>query len=124
MGAGVCNRINHLSAKAMKIITSSVPWDISQIFITLQQQLNPLFKEHRGKDLQFKIEREGNKVLVSKPEMYDGYLFTIEAMGKELHIGKSEHYVDDVNQITLQSIIETLQMEIQGGNDIIYISGE
>ncbi|WP_107831149.1 hypothetical protein ABZR88_04720 [Mucilaginibacter yixingensis] len=108
----------------MKIITSSVPWDISQIFITLQQQLNPLFKEHRGKDLQFKIEREGNKVLVSKPEMYDGYLFTIEAMGKELHIGKSEHYVDDVNQITLQSIIETLQMEIQGGNDIIYISGE
>ena len=108
----------------MKIITATAAWDIDRLYILLKQQLNQLFKEHRQSELIFDIEKNGNSIIISKPGLYDGYLFKITVEGNELHMAKSEHYVDDVNQLTLQSILETLQMTRIEGSDIIYISGE
>jgi hypothetical protein len=108
----------------MKIITASSPWDITQLANTLKNKLNPAFQKSRQTDITFNIIEQGDTIEINQPEYYDGYLFRITAKGNELHVGKSEHYVDDINFITLQHIIENLQMGKEGGGDIIYISGE
>ena len=110
----------------MKIITAKSPWNIEQLTTTLNNKLNVLFKEHRHTDIDFNIvtDREANTIEINQPEYYEDYLFRIELKGNELYVAKSEHYVDDINFITLQSIIETLQMERLDGADIVYISGE
>ena len=108
----------------MKIITANQPWDIKQLNQTLQNKLNPLFKEHRHTDIDFNITQEGDTIMIDQPEYYEDYLFKIIAEGNQLQISKSEHYVDDINSITLQSIIDTLRMDNVDGADIIYISGE
>ena len=108
----------------MKIITARTSWDIIQLTEVLKDKLNKIFKEQRQIDIHFNILNEGNTIEINQPELYDGYLLRITAKGNELYVSKSEHYVDDVNLITLLSIIETLQMEHRDGADIIYISGE
>lgn len=108
----------------MKIITAATPWNIDALTDVLKEKLNPLFKEHRQMAVDFNIIKDGDIIEINQPELYDGYLFRIEAKGNELYVAKSEHYVDDINFITLQSIIETLQMEHREGADIVYISGE
>ncbi|MES2269233.1 MAG: hypothetical protein V4520_20885 [Bacteroidota bacterium] len=108
----------------MKIITANRPWDTDQLTQTLQQKVNPLFMEARQMDMQFNIVKDGDTIEISQPDYYEGYLFSIKVQGNKLYIAKSEHYVDDVNQITLQSILETLQMDSLGGADIVYIRGE
>ena len=108
----------------MKIITADKFWNIDELTRVLQEKLNPLFKRHRQVDIDFNIVKDRDTIEINQPALYDGYLFRITVKGNELHVAKSEHYVDDINFITLQSIIETLQMENKEGADIIYISGE
>lgn len=108
----------------MKIITAKTNWDIDQLADILNNRLNVLFKQQRQTEIDFNIISDGNTIEINQPEWYEGYLFRITAKGNELHVAKSEHYVDDINFITLQSIIETLQMEHREGADIVYISGE
>ncbi len=108
----------------MKIITANRPWDIHKLTETLKNELNPLFKEHRHTDIDFNITQQGNIIIIDQPVYYDDYLFKITVEGNKLYVAKSEHYVDDINFITLQSIIDTLQMDNKDGVDIIYISGE
>jgi len=108
----------------MKIITADTNWDIHQLAQTLQLKLNPLFREARLTDIEFDVVENGDAIEIAQPELYEGYLFRLTAEGNQLHVAKSEHYVDDVNLLTLMSILETLQMGSMAGADIIYISGE
>jgi hypothetical protein len=108
----------------MKIITANRPWDIDQLTEVLQQKLNPAFMQARQTDIEFNVIKNGDTIEINQPDYYEGYLFRITVQGNKLYVAKSEHYVDDVNQITLQSILETLQMDNLNGADIRYISGE
>jgi len=108
----------------MKIITAATNWDLHQLAQTLQLKLNPLFREARLTDIEFDVVENGDAIEITQTKLYEGYLFRLTAKGKQLHVAKSENYVDDVNQLTLQSILETLQMDSMAGADIIYISGE
>ena len=93
----------------MKIITLHTPINTDQLHSHLQK-LNPLFKEQRQSDITFSIERSGeDTVEISQPELYaDDILFRIEVKGTELWITRSEHYVDDVNSLTVESILNDL----------------
>jgi hypothetical protein len=108
----------------MKIITANTSWNIDELFKTLLQNINPMFKKMRQEEIHFNVIKEGDTIEINQPELYDGYLFRLTVQGTELHVAKSEHYVDDINAITLQSIIDNLQMANQDGADIVYISGE
>ena len=108
----------------MKIITANRRWNIDELFKTLLQNVNPLFKQIKQQDIHFNVFKEGNIIEINQPDLYDGYLFKLTVEGNKLNIAKSEHYVDDVNWLTLQNILETLQMGTQDGADIVYISGE
>ena len=105
----------------MKIITLHKPIQISEVHYLLQQKLNLLFRERRQSDIDFNIEQKGDEIEISQPAIYDGFLFSITINGTELWITRSEHYVDDVNSLTLESILNDLFDDFSGnlGTDLV-----
>ena len=105
----------------MKIITLHKPIQISEVHYLLQQKLNLLFHERRQSDIDFIIEQKGDAVEISQPAIYEGFLFSIAINGTELWITRSEHYVDDVNSLTLESILNDLFDYLSGnlGTDLV-----
>jgi len=98
----------------MKIININTTLTGRELVYHLTQNLNRLFHEQRESDLDFKIEKIDEAVEISAPEKYEGFLFRIEIQGNELLITRSEHYVDDVNSLTIESILNSLFEDIAG----------
>jgi hypothetical protein len=105
----------------MKIITLHKPVNINSLHNHLQQNLNPLFHKQRDSNIDFLIENKGDTIEISQPGVYDGILFSIAINADELWITRSEHYVDDVNSLTLESILNSLFENISGnkGTDLV-----
>ncbi|MEN0055555.1 MAG: hypothetical protein AAGC65_17895 [Mucilaginibacter sp.] len=105
----------------MKIITLHTPVDINELYNLLQQKLNPLFHERRQSDIDLAFERKGDAIEIYGPEIYEGFLFSITLNGAELWITRSEHYVDDVNSLTIESILNELFKDVAGdqGTDLV-----
>ncbi|WP_121812817.1 hypothetical protein [Mucilaginibacter kameinonensis] len=105
----------------MKIITLHTDIDLNQLYLLLHEKLNPLFQEQRQSDLNFTVERKGEEVTISLPAVYDGVLFSIVINGHELWITRNEHYVDDVNSLTIESILNDLFGKVAGnlGTDLV-----
>lgn len=98
----------------MKVIKTTVPVTTDEMFDYLKKNLNPQFKERRQSDVDFEISREGNTIEINNRELYEEYLFSITVEGKEITITTSEHYVDDINAITLDSIMYNLFQDYPG----------
>ena len=92
----------------MKIITLHTPTITDELLEHLRSRLNTLFREQRQVDFDLTIEKNGNAIEISQPELYEGVLFKLEVKGSELHITRNEHYVDDVNSLTIESILNSL----------------
>ena len=92
----------------MKVITLHTPIVTDELLEHLRSRLNTLFRDQRQVDFDFTIEKNGNAVEISQPELYEGVLFKLEVYGPELHITRNEHYVDDVNSLTIESILNSL----------------
>lgn len=99
----------------MKIINTTKPILVDELHNYLKQHLNRLFSEHRNEDIDFEILLNGKSIVVQKPGLYDGFLFKLTATDTHLlEVAKSEHYVDDVNVLTLESILDKLFVEYLG----------
>ncbi|SHN07090.1 hypothetical protein [Mucilaginibacter sp. OK098] len=96
----------------MKILDLHKTITTDQLLTLLQQKLNPLFQQQKQSDISFIIENKDGAVEISEPEIYEGFLFRIEIKGTGLLITRSEHYVDDVNSLTLESILNALFEEL------------
>ena len=92
----------------MKVITLHAPIITDELLQHLRNRLNTLFREQRQVDFDLTIEKNGNAIEISQPEMYEGVLFKLEPKGSELYITRNEHYVDDVNSLTIESILNSL----------------
>lgn len=105
----------------MKIITLHTAINITELYSILQQKVNPLFHEQKQNDINFIIARKDYTIEISQPEMYEGILFSIAIKGTELHITRNEHYVDDVNSLTIESILNDLFKDLAGdhGTDLV-----
>nr|WP_067062103.1 hypothetical protein [Mucilaginibacter sp. L294] len=99
----------------MKIITLHKPVNINELYTHLQQRLNPIFQEQRQSDISFNIANTPTGIEISYPALYEGALFTITVQDDELWITRNEHYVDDVNSITVESILNSLFDDISNG---------
>lgn len=101
----------------MKIITLHSRVNIALLFDHLQQNLNTIFKQRRQTGLIFKIGRVDNAIEIRQPELYgDEVLFRIEIKGQELWMTRSENYVDDVNSLTVESILNELFKDLSDEN--------
>ena len=106
----------------MKIITLHKRININELFDLIQRQLNSLFHVQRKTELDFTVTQSGNAIDITQPELYpDDILYHIEVEQDELHITRCEHYVDDVNSLTVESILNDLFKIIAGkpGTDLI-----
>lgn len=116
----LCN-IKQCKCINMKIITLHKPIQISDVHYLLQKKLNLLFHERRQSDIDFIVEQKDGTVEISQPGLYEGFLFRITINGTELWITRSEHYVDDVNSLTLESILNDLFDDLSDnlGTDLV-----
>jgi hypothetical protein len=106
----------------MKIITLHKRINTDELFDLIRRQLNTLFHEQRKTELDFTVTRSGNAIDITQPDLYPGdLLYHIEVVQDELHITRCEHYTDDVNSLTVESILNDLFKIIAGkpGTDLI-----
>lgn len=100
----------------MKVITLHKRISIDELFSHLQQRLNQLFKEQRQTDIDLQIFQADEAIEIAIPQLYEGALFQIAINGTELWITRSEHYVDDVNSLAIESILNQLFEDLSNGN--------
>jgi hypothetical protein len=106
----------------MKIITLHKRINPTELRDHIRENLDSKFKDYRDTEVHFVVEGEGNVTDISQPELYPGdILYHIEAEGQELHITRSEHYTDDVNSLTIESILNDLFKDHSGinGTDLL-----
>ena len=99
----------------MKIITLHKPVKINTLYHHIQERLNPIFQKQRQSDISFTTANGPEGITISQPDLYEGVLFTIAVQGDELWITRNEHYVDDVNSITIESILNSLFDDLSDG---------
>lgn len=92
----------------MKIITLHKPVSVDKLLNHLQQNLNRQFREQRQENIIFQIYKAGNGLEIAQTELYEGPLFQLDIRGSEIGITRNEHYVDDVNSLTIESILNSL----------------
>ena len=106
----------------MKTITLHKPLNIDSIYNHLSQNLNPVFNKHKPTSYKYTVEKVGNAIEITQPELYPGdVLYHIELENDKLNITRSEHYVDDVNSLTLESAMNELFDDLsgKGGTDLV-----
>lgn len=92
----------------MKVITLHTRITPDELLAHLRSELNVLFKQHRKQAIFFDVSKKGDAVEIAQAELYDGPLFHLEINGTQLWITRNEHYVDDVNSLTIESILNDL----------------
>ena len=92
----------------MKVVNIHRNLTPTELITLLDQKLDPLFEARRQTKIHFNNQITGGAVEIYLAELYEGFLFRIEIMGEELHITRSEHYVDDVNSLTVESILNEI----------------
>lgn len=103
----------------MKIINLHKTVNINELYDLISQKLNPLFHEQKHSDINFTVENKNGAIEILQPELYgDDILFHIEADGRDLNITRSEHYVDDINSITVESILNFLFEDVAGESGV------
>jgi hypothetical protein len=107
--------------QAMKILNIHKTITAEQLLQLMQQKLNPLFQQQTKSDISFVSEIKDGKVEISQPVLYEGFLFSIEINGHELWITRSEHYVDDVNSLTIESILNELFTKLAADGKVTLI---
>jgi len=105
----------------MKIINIHKTVTADQLLSLIELKLNRRFNEQRQTDIYFTSEINGGAVEIAQPDLYEGFLFRIEIKGEELHITRSEHYVDDVNSLTVESILNGIFADLTDDGKVTLI---
>jgi len=105
----------------MKIINIHKTVTADELLALIELKLNRLFKEQRQTEIHFTAAVKDGAVEIYQPEIYEGFLFRIAINGEELHITRSEHYVDDVNSLTVESILNVLFGELAGDEGVVFV---
>jgi hypothetical protein len=106
----------------MKIITLHTRVDPEALRDHIRDNLDTMFLEQRRVSLHFVVGGEDNVIEISQPDLYgEETLFKIEVTGSELNITRSENYTDDVNSLTVESILNELFSHASGkyGTDLL-----
>ncbi|MBS1504984.1 MAG: hypothetical protein JST32_23190 [Bacteroidetes bacterium] len=91
----------------MKIVTAHERVNPQDLREHIRQNLDTMFARQRQEAIHFEVGGEGNIIEISEPSLY-GFLYKIEINGPELDITRSEHWTDDVNSLTVESILNEL----------------
>ena len=105
----------------MKIIDIHRKITTNELCALLREKLNPQFQQQRESNIKFNIENAGTFVEINQPALYEGYLFRIEVKDTKLSITRHADYIDDVNALTIESILNGLFEELAGDIGITFV---
>ena len=105
----------------MKIVNIHKTITADRLLSLINEKLNPLFAAQRQTQIDFTCEITDGAVEIFQRELYDGFLFRIEIQGEELHITRSEHYVDDVNSLTVESNLNEIFAHIAEDGEVTIV---
>jgi len=105
----------------MKIINVSKEISLNQLLLSIKENLNATFQKQRESDINFLVNIVDDVVEISEPQHYEGFLFRIKINSQELHITRSEHYVDDVNSLTVESILYRIFEKLSGDKGVVLV---
>ncbi len=105
----------------MKIIDIHNKISVDQLFALLREKLNPQFQRQRQRDISFNIENAGDFIEINQPELYEGYIFRLKIDGTKILITRHADYIDDVNALTIESILNGLFEELAGDVGITFV---
>jgi len=105
----------------MKIVNINKTITSTDLINLLNQKLDSLFESQRQTKIHFTNQITDGAVEIYQPELYEGFLFRIEINGPELHITRSEHYVDDVNSLTVESILNKIFEDSAGTGKVTLV---
>lgn len=105
----------------MKIITLHKRIDPEELREHIRHNLDRMFWQQRKQEIHFTVEGSGDVIDILQPDLYEGVLFSIKVNGSQLDITRSEHYTDDVNSLTVESILNELFFDLSGkyGTDLL-----
>lgn len=105
----------------MKIITLHTRIDPDELREHIRQNLESKFREYRRVDVHFDVRGSGNMIEIYQPSLDEAFQYKIEVCDTQLNITRSEHYVDDVDALTVESILNELFKDISGklGTDLL-----
>jgi hypothetical protein len=92
----------------MKILNIHKTITPVELLNVLREKLNPLFSQQRNEDIKFTCEIKDGVIEISQPELYEKLLFSITIKGQELLITRTADYIDDVNALTIESILNEI----------------
>ena len=98
----------------MKTISLNNSITAQEVYRILRDNLNPMFSQRKHEDIGFDILQNGNSVDILKPGLYEGYLFRLIVKPQALEVHESEHYVDDVNALTINAILDEIFVKYLG----------
>lgn len=96
----------------MKIVNIHRAITAEELAERINRELDPHFATQRQTAMHFLCEINEDGVEIYQTKLYDGFLFRIAIRGENLHITRSEHYVDDVNSLTVESILSEIIGEL------------
>jgi hypothetical protein len=102
----------------MKIITLHTRINPAELRNHIRENLDKRFAEQRRVNMHFEVSGDGNIIEISEPKEY-GFLYKIEVNGSELDMTRSEHWTDDVNSLTVESILNELIGSGKYGSDLL-----
>lgn len=105
----------------MKIIDIHRNITIDELYALLHEKLNLQFQQQRESDISFIIENAGTFVEINQPALYEGYLFRIAIQETKLLIMRRADYIDDVNVLTIESVLNGLFEELAGDIGITFV---
>ena len=105
----------------MKIVNIHKKISPTDLSVLINRKLDPLFAAQRKTSMHFLCEIVDNGVELYQTKLYDGFHFRIEIKDEELHVTRSEHYVDDVNSLTVESILNEIFEELSKGGQVTLV---
>jgi hypothetical protein len=103
----------------MKTYKTTVYPSQHELYELFAELINPRFKNKvKSGSLELLITNTSDGIEIGQPQYYDGYLYKVKISGNEVLVKKSEHYVDDVNSLALEDIIDNIIVEYLGVNHI------
>ena len=105
----------------MKIIDIHRNITTNELYSLLQEKLNPQFQLQRQGNISFNIENADTFVEINQPALYEDYLFRIAVNGTKLLITRHADYIDDVNALTIESVLNGLFEELAGDIGITFV---
>ncbi|RVU00466.1 hypothetical protein EOD41_13395 [Mucilaginibacter limnophilus] len=98
----------------MKIVPVIKNITFDDLYNVLRSELNPIFQQRRLQDIILDVIKEGDTIKILQPKLYEDYLYKLIWKGNTLEVHESEHYVDDINALTIGGILDELFIEHLG----------